>query len=238
MTIQSFQCPACGAPLLPRGSAPVVSCPHCLTSAIVPEALRLDDAEQWETIVFDPFTSNDNNWTVGSQTSEYFMPMQQTIQEGRYRWEAVTGRDSSISTAWLKGPRLSDFHLAVTAKHITGTKPESSWGIVFRVKGNRHYYFFHITDSQLFAISMVADDQWHQLVDWDRSRAIKPMGANRLEVIAQDSHFIFLINGELAGELDDDHYAEGWVGLGVESYRKGEKLVFDFLDFTLRGPRD
>ena len=57
MTAQSFQCPSCGAPLIPRGNAAVISCPHCHTSVIVPEELRQDaSAAQWTTLLFDNFT--------------------------------------------------------------------------------------------------------------------------------------------------------------------------------------
>jgi hypothetical protein len=58
---------------------------------------------------------------------------------------------------------------------------------------------------------------------------------NQLEVIARDAHFVFLINGEIVGEADDDRYRKGLVGLAIEGYTQGEKIVFDFLDFTLRG---
>jgi LSD1 subclass zinc finger protein len=62
MADHTFQCPSCGAPLLPRGSAAVIRCTHCLTSIIVPEELRQDSAtEQWSTLLFDNFTSNEDN---------------------------------------------------------------------------------------------------------------------------------------------------------------------------------
>lgn len=239
MTAQAFHCPSCGAPLIPRGSAAVISCPHCLTSVIVPEELREEsDAEQWTTLLFDNFLSNDNNWLVGSKTSEYFSPLKQVIAEGRYRWEGDVSRASSISTSWLGAYRVSDFHLSVNAKHILGTKAGSSWGVIFRVTDSRNYYYFHMTDSQFFAVSVTTDGQWHNAVDWTRTDAIKPNGVNQLEVIARGINFIFLINGQIVSEIEDDQYAKGVIGVAIEGYNAGEKITFDFLDFTLRGLRE
>ena len=95
---------------IPRGNASIISCPHCHTSVIVPEELRqVSDAAQWTTLLFDSFTSNDNNWLVGNQTSEYFTTLNRTIADGRYRWEAEISRPYSISTTWLTGYRSFRF---------------------------------------------------------------------------------------------------------------------------------
>ena len=37
---KSFQCPNCGSPVLPSGSAKEVKCAYCGTTVIVPEDLR------------------------------------------------------------------------------------------------------------------------------------------------------------------------------------------------------
>lgn len=235
MTTHSFQCPACGAPLLPRGAAPVISCPHCLMSVIVPEELREDpEAAQWNTLLFDNFLSNDNRWLVGNHSSEYFAPINRIVADGRYRWEGDVARASSISTSWLGAYRVSDFHLTANAKHILGSRAGSSWGVIFRIQDNLNYYFFHITDSQFFAVSISRDGSWQHIVDWTRTDIIKPNGVNQLEVIAHGSHFIFLINGQIVSEMDDDQYSKGLTGVAIEGYDAGEKITFDFLDFTLR----
>ena len=236
MTAQSFQCPSCGAPLIPRGDVSVISCPHCLTSVIVPEELRQDSsAARWNTLLFDNFTSNeDNHWLVGSQTSEYFDPVNRVIAEGRYRWEAKVNRANSISKVWLGDFQVSDFHLIANTKHIAGTRANSAWGVIFRVQDNQNYYWFRMTDSKFFAVSVAEDGQWQDVVPWTRSETIKPNGVNQLEVIGRNTHFIFLINGQILSEVDDSHFNQGLVGLGMEGYTAGEKITFDFLDFTLR----
>ncbi len=237
MTIHSFQCPSCGAPLLPKGKAPVISCPHCLTSVIVPEELRqVSDTEQWDTFLFDNFATNENNWLVGSQTSEYFTPLNQIIADGRYRWDAQIYKHSGMSTAWLMGYPVTDFHLSVNCKHIIGSKTASSWGVIFRVQDNQNFHWFRMTDNQYFAVSVVKDSQWLNKVNWTRTDAIKPFGVNQLEVIARGTHLVFLINGQLVSEFDDDQFSQRLVGLAIEGYTSGERTVFDFMDVILRAP--
>lgn len=236
MRMHSFHCPACGAPLLPKGSDTVISCPHCLTSVIVPEELRQAvDAEQWHTLLFDNFSSNDNNWLVGTQSSEYFDPLSRVISDGRYRWEAQVSRDSSISKVWLGEYKVTDFHLTANAKHILGSRANSAWGVIFRVQDNQNYYWFRITDTKFFGVSVTKAGEWSDVIEWTRSETIKPNGVNQLEVIARETHFIFLINGHIVREVEDDRFSQGLVGLAIEGYTKGEKIVFDFLDFTLSG---
>lgn len=236
MPAHSFQCPACGAPLIPRGSAAVMSCPHCLTSVIVPEELREQlDGAQWSTLLFDNFTSNDDNyWLIGSQSSEYFDPVNRVIADGRYRWEARVSRANSISKVWLGDFRVSDFHLIANSKHILGTRANSAWGLIFGVQDNQNYYWFRMTDSKFFAVSVTENSQWRDLVAWTRTETIKPNGVNQLEVITRGTHLVFLINGQIISEADDDQFTRGLVGLAIEGYTQGENITFDFLDFTLR----
>jgi LSD1 subclass zinc finger protein len=236
MTAHSFQCPSCGAPLLPRGSAAVIRCPHCHTSVIVPEELRQDLSDaQWGTLLFDNFTSNDDNyWLVGSQSSEYFDPVSRVIADGRYHWEAKVNKANSISKVWLGDFRVSDFHLLAHSKHILGTRANSAWGVIFGIQDNHNYYWFRMTDSKFFAVSVAENSEWRDIVAWTRTDTVKPNGVNQLEVVARGEHFVFLINGEIVSEADDNHYSRGLVGLAIEGYTQGETIVFDFLDFTLR----
>lgn len=238
MNIHSFQCPSCGAPLLPKGSSAVISCPHCHTSLIVPDELRqVFDAEEWITVLYDSFTTNDNNWLVGSQAGPYFDPLDRKIMDGRYRWELETDRTNGISPAWLTGYQVSDFHLIVNGKQIMGNGSGSGWGLIFRIQDNQNYYSFRMTDSQYFAVSVQKDGQWSSLLDWTKTDSIKPNGVNQLEVLARGTHFTFTINGQVVSEVDDDRFSQGLVGLAIDGYKLGEKIILDFIDVTLRERR-
>ncbi len=236
-TAQSFQCPSCGAPIIPSGNSAVISCPYCHNSVIVPESLRpAASAAPWTTFLAETFITNDNQWLVGSFTNDFFTPLRQVVADGRYRWDAQVGQHCNMSTAWLGAYRVGDFDLAVIAKHIVGSKTGSSWGVIFRIQDIRNFYWFRVTDNQLFAVSVVDNGQWRSLVDWTRSSAIKPNGVNQLEVMAHEAHFILSINGQVVSEIDDETFSQGMVGLAIEGYTVGEKTVFDFLDVTLRAP--
>jgi hypothetical protein len=204
---------------------------------VVPEHLRLvSGVASWSTLVFDNFTSNENNWLVGNYPSHYFTTFNQAIAEGRYRWEAEVSLASAITTSWLKGYPVSDFHLKVNSKHLRGSRGGSSWGVIFRIQDNHNFYWFHMTDSQNYAVSVHKEGQWLNLVDWTRTQLIKPNGVNQVEVIGQDRHFVFLINGQIVSEVEDDRFKAGLVGLAIEAYTPGEKTVYDFMDLMLRAP--
>jgi hypothetical protein len=203
---------------------------------IVPEELRqVSESTPWATLLYDNFTSNDNDWSVGSPIDEYFARLSRVIANGRYRWEAQTSQPSSMVIAWLKGYQVSDFHLIVNAKHIFGSRANSAWGLIFRGQDNHNHYWFRMTDNLFFRVSMVKNGEWLGLVEWTRTDTIKPNGVNQLEVIAEAAHFAFLINGQIVCELDDDHFSRGMAGVAVEGFMNEENTTFDFLDFTLRG---
>ena len=237
MTAQLFQCPSCGAPVTPKRNASIVNCPYCHASVVVPEELRqVSGAANWSTLVYDGFISNHNDWLLGDQPSEYFAPLNRAIADGRYRWEAKISKASSITTVWLKGYPVSDFHLIANCKHVRGSRAGSSWGVIFRIQDNDSYYYFHITDDRYFSVWADKDGQWLTIVNWTTTNTIKPNGVNQLEVIAHEKHFTFLINGQIVSEVDDDRYSQGLVGLAIEGYTPAEEVTFDFMDITLRAP--
>lgn len=214
-----------------------MSCPYCHTSVVVTEALRqASDSASWPTLVFDNFSSNENNWLVGNHTSRYFAPLKQVVAEGRYRWEAEVSLASTITTAWLMDYPVTDFRLTANGKHITGSREGSSWGVIFRIQDNHNFYWFHVTDSQKFALSVQREGKWRNVVDWSKTQAIKPSGVNQVEVIGRDSRFVCLINGQTVSEVEDDTFRAGFAGLAIEAYVPGETIAYDFMDLVLRAP--
>jgi len=238
MPADVIQCPSCNAPVLPKGGSSVVSCPYCGASVILPRELRPESGVgTWSTLLFDNFVSNDNNWRAGNQPAdEYFYNMNQTVTDGRYRWDGKLKRPFTISTSWLNAYTVSDFHLIANAKHIRGSKAGSSWGLIFRIQDNHNFYWFRIMDNQFVGVSVVKNSEWIELIEWARTETVKPNGVNQLEVIARGTHFDFLVNGQAVGEVDDERFSQGLAGVAIEGYIAEEELTFDFLDFTLRAP--
>lgn len=238
-TTHTFHCPTCGAPILLKRSSPLARCSYCRTSVVVPEALQPQSAvDAWSTLVFDGFMANEHDWLVGDQAGERFTALTRRIADGRYRWEAQAQIACSIAPAWLQGYPVADFHLRVNGKLIHGRRAGCSWGVLFRVQDNQNGYCFRIGDTQFFALSVVRDGHWSQVINWTRSDRIKPQGVNQLEVIMQDTHVGLVINGQIVSELDleDDRFPNGLVGLAIEGYTPGDSITVDFLDLLLRAP--
>jgi hypothetical protein len=237
MTSYAFQCPTCGAPLIPARGVIFLTCPYCKTSVAVPESLRrLAGVDVWTTLVYDAFQSNSHSWHVGEQQSDRFAPLNRSIADGRYRWETCIQVRNSFSPVWLQGYPVADFHLRASIKHVRGTPAGSSYGVIFHILDNENFDSFRIIDTHFFSLSSYRDGVWRTVVDWERTNVIRPYGANQIEVIAQGAHLTFLVNGQVVHERDEEQRARGLVGLVLEGYTVGEEIVYDYLDMTLRAP--
>ena len=58
---------------------------------------------------------------------------------------------------------------------------------------------------------------------------------NRLDVVAEEAHFVFSINDVKIAEADNDQLQQGEAGLSVMFLKPGEG-VFEFGHFELRTP--
>lgn len=237
MTSYAFQCPTCGAPLIPARGVAILTCPYCTSSVAVPEALRrLAGVETWATLVYDAFQSDGRGWLVGAQSNGRFVPLTRSIADGRYRWEATVRARDSFSPVWLEGYPVGDFHLGASIKHVRGTPAGSSYGVIFGIEDSQSFFSFRIIDTHFFGLTEQRGGVWQTLVDWRRTSAIRPYGANHIEVIAQGDHQTLMINGQVVHERTEARRARGLVGLVIEGYTVGEEVVYDFLDVTLRAP--
>lgn len=237
MTSYAFQCPTCGAPLIPARGAALLTCPYCSSSVAVPETLRrIAGIEAWATLAYDAFQTNGHGWRVGEQENDRFAPLTRSIDDGRYRWEATVRVRNSYCPIWLQGYPVGDFHLRASIKHVRGTPAGSSYGVMFRVKDNETFFSFRIIDTHFFTLTEHRGGACHTVVDWQRTNLIRPYGANHVEVIAQGEHLSLLLNGQVLHECDMPQEAPALVGLILEGYTVGEAIAYDFLDVTLRAP--
>lgn len=113
----------------------------------------------------------------------------------------------------LQEPVVTDFSLEVDAQQLSGN-PESSYGILARMRGADQFYRFEITSNGLYMVERHnADGTWSQyLDDWTASTAIKQglNSTNRLKVEALGANLAFYVNDTLLHEISDD-------GVGLET---------------------
>ncbi len=194
--------------------------------------MATDSISQWPIILSEPFDSNKNNWSVGSDNDEY-ADISREIKDGKYYWDA-TAKKSFI--AWVSPDldAVSDFHLSTEIQRTSGSD-QSDYGLVFREDTDGNLYYFGIDDENFFVL-LNYDGAWSDMIATTRSSAILSGQANRLTVIAEGSHFVFFINDQYVAELTDDHIQTGTTALAAELYDADLQATFEFDNFELRAP--
>jgi serine/threonine-protein kinase len=187
----------------------------------------------WPLVLFDDFSANVNDWPEEASEDEYSIA-RLAVVDGKYRVEEIA--QQGFTHRFTPDPvSLADFTVAAEAQMVSG--PENgAYGIVFREDDDGNYYYFSISETGAYAFLLRYAGEWITLVDWTDTHVIRPGGVNRLEVRAQGSHFVFLVNDHIVAEADDDALTEGSLGLSIELYDAGDEAVFEFDNFEVRAP--
>jgi len=188
----------------------------------------------WEVIVCDPFDDDDNDWSLGEYEGERVVGYRQLV-DGKLLWDA----EALSSVIWWTIPDLvetDDFYLTTEARRVTGAE-NAQLGVIFRRADADHYGLFKIQDSsQHFKFSTRHEGEWHTVMDWAKTSAIRPGEWNRLTVLGEGERFTFYINDQYVGEVDESRLSEGSVGISVELLEEGDTVILEFDNFELRAP--
>jgi hypothetical protein len=131
---------------------------------------------------------------------------------------------------------LGDLHATIEAKRVSGTEA-SFYGLMFQY--DQHASdggFFLISDAAGFAVFALKGGEGEILVSRSETPAIRPGEMNRLTVVAEGSHYIFLVNDQVVSEVDYAELARGVVGTAVQFNEAGYSAVVEFDNFELRAP--
>jgi hypothetical protein len=189
-------------------------------------------ASQWDIVLSDEFTANKNEWATGNDDDEY-AKIDRTINNNVYQWDA-TAKKGFVAWITPNVAPLTYFYLSAKIQRTEGSTA-SDYGLVFREDSKSNFYYFGVDDNN-FHVSLSYDNEWIDIVEWTPSSAVIASAQNRLTVIAQGSHFIFLINNQVVAEAVDTHLPKGTVGLAIQIYEPELKAIFEFDDFELRTP--
>ena len=190
-------------------------------------------SSQWPVVFVDDFAGNTNNWPIMSARDQY-AAMTRSFVDGKYRWdmEAVQGVHATGGPSALGS--VSDFAASVDAQAISAPA-NFSYGVAFRIDGMNHYYF-GVYHSQYVAFSVAQNGQWTALLGLTPCPSLRAGGPNRITVIAQGSHFAFLINDTLVAQVDDTRLSKGGFALAAELFQPGDKAILEFDNLQLRTP--
>jgi hypothetical protein len=190
-------------------------------------------AAQWPLVFGDDFEADRGDWVLGPVDDEY-----STIQveiNGRYLWDATAKRDF-IWRVWPTAQVVDDFYLAVEA-HNLGDNLDMQYGLLFLLDDNA-YYYFEVRDSGYLRLFSVVGQEWHELLPYTESAAIRAGQPNRLEVVNLGDRFTLLINGEIVGQSAGSFPARGQAGLVIGLAQAGESGLIAFDNYELRAPQE
>ena len=197
---------------------------HATATAVA----RTTELAQYELV--DTFDTNVNQWMSGTQNNDYWTG-KATITDGVYLWDIEETKQAFIYWADFPGNEyIKNYDTYVDTKFAeiqSGTSACS--GLIFRkapLGWNTGGYSFLICNAGYF------DIQYHNIDGWQRINSqyhpsIRTFDWNRIEVLVNGAHFVFLINSQVVYETDDDRQPTGGVALIVDIDKAGAKILFD-----------
>lgn len=172
--------------------------------------------------ICDTFDTNVNGWRVNEYSSTD-VKQDFEISNGAYVWyfECSNNNYGCIRALFPKSVSpMSDFYLVVDIGRIEGPI-NMGYGIRFRRDG-QNYYEFRVKDTQEYSVSIYNDGEFEFLIYEQTASMLKPNEVNRLAVQAIGTRFVFYINNEMVGELENDNLAVGIAGVLANFNMSGE----------------
>jgi hypothetical protein len=160
----------------------------CLPAGLLPAQKLI-----WD----ETFSNNNNNWTQDATMK---------VRNGRYEFYNTNADSSSWRTSPLRDGTIQADTLWL------GDKDSQGYGLVFRLKDNRHFYFFWIAAQGYYIAGKVDGANVSTFFSWTKSPAIKVRGSNTMTVRTLGSKFTGSVNGTELFTVEDSGYAEGGYG--------------------------
>lgn len=118
-----------------------------------------------------------------------------------------------------------DINVTVKAVHTT---TNTGYAIVFRHVSSGNFYSFEITPDGQWGLYKFVNSNATAVSDLQSSAAIQTgaSATNQMRVLAVGSHFVFYINGQQVGVVDDSTFTSGTVGLANDDSASTSEIVF------------
>lgn len=187
---------------------------------------------QWQVLFSDPFDDNDRHWKVGTTNDEYAMIVRE-VKDGKYVWDA-TAKQGFIGWIPTSPVSLTDFYFSAEFKETSASSP-AQYGLVFRDDSLGNFYYFAVEGGSFLA-ALTYNNQWIDLIRWTASSSIRIGEANRVTIIVQGPHFIFLINDQYVGDATNDRIAKGTAGLAIGLNAADARSMVEFDNVEIRTP--
>jgi hypothetical protein len=194
-------------------------------AATIASTVRVTETAVPQLVVLeDDFSNPKSGWDRGADSDAEW-----GYQDGEYRI-VVHAKDMTVWANTRERYDLANLVMVVEARRVAGPL-DNQYGVIVHYQDRANFYSFMVSSDGQYAVQMLRDDNWQELVKWTPSAVIRQdEGTNVLRVEVKGSEMRFLVNGELLCVVEDSTIASGSIGLAAGSFAEaGVEVRFDSL---------
>lgn len=127
-------------------------------------------------------------------------------------------RAYTMSPGYVWGLNQQQHRDVILEVDVTPMTPnfQNGYGVMCRADSDGDGYYFMMNPDGYFSIQMGDRTGIHALVDWKRSKAIKPdIDRNTIRAVCAGDYLAMYINNTFVAEVNDSTYTAGYTGLSV-----------------------
>jgi hypothetical protein len=202
--------------------APVVPSTSPEPPAAAPETPKVEPPELSSKPMYeDDFSNPTSGWATTSTEKEEL-----TYADGEFCISIKTFNHSDWVYSTKPGV-LSDFTLEIDARPISGPK-DAGYGVVFRFQGDDNFYRFLVFQDGYYLVGTRVNGKWAELQGKTKSDFIKQGNStNRLKIVCKGPKIEAYVNGYHLTTVTDNSFAEGYVGMIVDTALPNAHIAFD-----------
>jgi hypothetical protein len=175
-------------------------------------------------VLEEDFSNPKSGWDRGADPDAEW-----GYQDDEYRILVHAG-DTTVWANTREHYDLANLVMVVEARRVAGPL-DNQYGVIVRYQDRTNFCLFSVSSDGQYAVQILRDDNWKDLVQWTPSGVIRQdEGTNLLRVEAKGPEMTFLVNGELLCVVQDATIKSGSIGLVAGSFTEpGVEVRFDNL---------
>ncbi|MEW6240301.1 MAG: DPP IV N-terminal domain-containing protein [Chloroflexota bacterium] len=163
----------------------------------------------WIIALNEEFSSNAHDWPVSSYENDS-VRLERKISDGIYTWD-FESKSGWNFYAWPDMRQVNDFVVTADFTHTQGSTWDG-YGFLMRTSGD-NYYTLEINEQGRYVFGYYYLDEFTTLLEGEKTKIIEPYATNRVSVKAIGPLFTIYINNVQIGEVEDDTFSSGRIGL-------------------------
>lgn len=194
-----------------------------ITLSLITYALLAFGQEAY--ILNENFTSNQNGWTLSSNTNRSF-----EIRNGYFYFDAAK---SWVNT--LNSPIDESRNFEIETKiYKIGGATDMGFGLAFGRKDNENMFEFDISSNGYYRVMKFTNGSSTNLIEWTVNSNIRKGNAstNILKVVKEGSYFKYYINGVYVNQSFYEKLPGDYVGFAIWN---NQKIKIDYLRIKYKG---